>query len=189
MSFNTIGTFNNSFVGASSGKPICGVVTTDFFKLSLNQARLSVSDLMVAGTPVHIENTNSVIGAGKYLNPNTLTITGEVSDASDFGGFLVVNNTDVVYEGDTAPHAVEGQIVNVAIKNSGIELYLPCDDTLKGVSVGTTINWDATNKCLTKNAGIAIGVTLMSPIVDGVAFKADNGKCVFTNTKCARVKI
>lgn len=192
MSFNSVGSFNGSFLGSNSSKPICAVASTDFYKLSIQQAILSIDDLVVPGTPVNIKNTaTSGTNAGKGLNPNVLTISSVASANDAFEGFVLVSDTDVLYENDKAPHPVKGQVVNVAVLNSGIELYVPCDATVADLDITTALYWDVTNNCLTTTqvGNVALSIMVLSPVVDGVTFVANAGVCEYKNTKCVKVRI
>lgn len=192
MAFNSVGSFNGQFVGSNSSKPICAVVASDFYKLALQQAILDIDTLVVPGTPVNIKNkAHSGSNAGKGLNPNVLSITSVASANEAFEGFVLVSDTDVLYESDKAPHPVKGQVINVAVLNSGIELYVPCDANIVGIDITSAIYWDVTNNCLTTTAdgNVALNVTLLSPVVDGVTFVANNGNCEYKNTKCVKVRL
>lgn len=183
MSFNTQGTFNNGFLGTNSQKPIVGVVGSDFYKLSLNQYKVAT------GTG------SSIIAPGEAVN--VLVNSNEIYAGSNDGnncGFLVHNQSDVVEAGSTAPIAQKGQIVNVALFGSGIEIYLAVNDGLSSTNIYSvgTFYWDATNKCVTNNATNAtLNITMLTGVVDGVKVSYDDttGVASFVATKCARFRI
>ena len=191
MGFNTAGTFNNSFLGNSSAKPICGQYLTDMFLRKLVQAKVDTTSLIVPGAAIVVQNTNqaSTQGAGKGLNPNVLHIQGE-APGEVFNGFLIANETDILLPDDKAAHPVQGQIVNIALFGSGIELYLPCNANVANVNLNTPIYWDAVNKVLTTTAGTnPLPLKLLSPAVDGVKYIVKGNIADYADTKCVRVQL
>lgn len=193
MAFNAVGNYNGSFIGNSSAKPICGKFLSDFYTLAIQQAILNVDTLVVPGTPVNIKNksTGSSSSAGYGLNPNVLAIDSVASTNDAFEGFVLSSETDVLLEGDKAAHPVKGQIVNVAVLGSRIELYVPCDASVADKDINTALYWDVTNGQLTTAAdgNVLLDITMLSPVVDGVKFVANNGSCEYANTKCVKVRI
>lgn len=192
MGFNSVGNYNGSFLGSSSAKPICGKFLSDFYKLSLQQAILNIDDTVAPGIAVNIKNTaHSGTPAGAGLNPNVLTISSVANTTEAFEGFLLASETDVLLDGDKAAHPVKGQIVNVAVLGSGIELYVPCDASVGGKDITTAVYWDVANNQLTTTAdgNVLLDVTMLSPVIDGVKFVMNNGACEYANTKCVRIKL
>lgn len=193
MAFNSVGSYNNSFIGNSTAKPICGQFLRDIYKNNLYQAQVSTSETLVPGASVILTNTNSESGAGLDLNPNVLTITGENTDVtSGIKALLLESPTDVLADDATAATPVEGQIVNVAIIGSGVEVYMPCDADMVGYTIGNPVYWDVTTKTLKATAvdtAPEFKGAVLSPVVDGITYVIEDSIAKFSSTKCVKVRL
>lgn len=189
---NKVGNYNgNSFLGNSSAKPIVGKVLRTIFSFDITQGKLDTDTLIAPGTPVKVSNSevSTSSGAGKQLNPNVVKIEA-IAAASDISGFLLINETDILDMGATAPRAYKGQIVNVALLGSRAEIYLPVDSTVSGINTNTKLYWDTTTSTLkpgtADNAGI---IELLSPVVDGIKFEVSGDDVVYKDCKVAKVRL
>lgn len=177
-----------SFIGSSSNKPIAGVVT-NLDRHTVSQARLKATDILPSGYPVKVTNDSSTVtGAGRQLNPNVLN-ADKAAAAADVSGFLLVNETDILQMGEKAPRAYTGQLVNVALVGSLAELYLPCDGSVQNVNVNSKVAWDFTNNVL--KVDTAGTIQIIGPVVDGVRFKlnANNDAVEYENCKVVKVRL
>lgn len=177
-----------SFLGSSSNKPIAGIVT-NIDRHTVSQARLKATDIIPAGYPVKVTNDSSTVtGAGKQLNPNVLN-ADKATSADETSGFLLVNETDILQMGEKAPRAYTGQLVNVALIGSLTELYLPCDGSVQNVNVNSKVAWDFTKSVLKVEA--TGNIQIIGPVVDGTRFKLNaNGDAVeFENCKVVKVRL
>lgn len=194
-------TFNGlSFIGAYSQRPICGALA-GHNRNTLAVAKLApttATDKILPAYAVQLDSNSAIsanTNAGVGLNPNVFTAKKLDVTTGTLSGFLLVNEKDVLEHGDVAAYARYGQIVNVATLGSMAEIYLPCDNTIQGLSVGATLYWDATAN-LVKGAE-TIGVTaeikgaiLLSQVVDGVRFVEDaNGNVKYEACKCAKIRL
>lgn len=188
FSLNAVGNYNGkSFLGSHSQRPICGVFLRDLYKGSLSQAKVGAGLNVYPGCPVQIKNqTNTTRVAKSGLNPNVLLITALASGTAAVSGFVLESPTDVLQFGEVAPSAVEGQVVNVALLGSGVELYLPCNDTALNISMETKLVWDFTTKGLIVGAGT---ITPLGPVIDGVKYVETSGAISYAETKCIRVRL
>ena len=173
LAINTAQNYNNkSFLGNSSAKPIAGVITRALYSFSISQAKLSITgdENVYAGEPLKITSSNG----------------------TDIEGFLAVNPTDVLDYGDEAPFARDTQIVNVGLLGSGVEMYLPVAADVVGLAVNADVEWDSINSVLKKKAtGTALGVKIISPVVDGVRIKKSTSSnvVVYEDCKVAKVRL
>lgn len=175
-----------SFVGGSSNKPIVGVAT-NIDRHTVSQAKLDATSVVAPGSPVKVTNQAvTKTKAGAYLNPNVLKAEA-ITAATDLSGFLLVNETDILQQGEKAPRAYSGQIVNVALLGSLVETYLPADAGLAGVNVGVKCVWDVTSGTVkTGNNG---NIQIIGPVVDGVKFKVNGDACEYEACKVIKVRL
>ena len=193
LAINTAQNYNNkSFLGNSSAKPIAGVITRALYSFSIAQAKLSITgdENVYAGEPLKITSAGAAGGssAGKGLNPNVLSASK--SNGTDIGGFLAVNPTDVLDYGDEAPFARDTQIVNVGLLGSGVEMYLPVAADVVGLDVNADVEWDSTGSALKKKTtGTALGIKIISPVIDGVRIKKSTSSNVVGYEECKVAKV
>lgn len=189
FSLNAVGNYNGkSFLGSHSQRPICGMFLRDLYKGSLSQAKVGAGLKVYPGVPVQIKNQTSSTSAKNGLNPNVLLITALAAKASvAISGFVLESPTDVLQFGETAPSAVEGQIVNVALLGSGVELYLPCKDDALNIEMAKRLDWDFDTGTL----GVSASGTIipLGPVVDGVKYVNTGGSIGYAVTKCIRVRL
>ena len=183
LDINKVENFNNSFVGFSSQKPICGHFLNDMFKHNISQAKVNTQEVIYPGIPVQIKNYDS----SQLNNLNVLNITKKAENANELDAFILSSPTDVVLFGNQVALPLYTQIINVALIGSGVELYLPADASLADVSVSSKLLWDFTTQTLKV---LDLGyITLLSPIVDGIRYIEKDGKVIYENTKCVKVRI
>lgn len=189
FSINAVGNYNGkSFLGSRSQRPICGVFLRDLYKGSLSQAKVGSGLKVYPGVPVQIKNQTSTTSANNGLNPNVLLITAlAAKDSVATSGFVLESPTDVLQFGETAPSAVEGQIVNVALLGSGVELYLPCKDAVLNIEMIKRLDWDFVAGALDVSATGTI--IPLGPVVDGIKYVNSSGSIVYAETKCIRVRL
>ena len=197
LNFNQVGTYNGKFLSPNSALPICGVVLFDMYKNNLQQVYNNVSTQPLTwGMPVTIktQQTTNPANAGKAFNPNVLVATAISTENNNLNGFVVKSVTDILLPQDEAPASRQSQISYVATFGSGIELYLPCDQTLMNVETSAidknnTFDYDFTNFNL--KAGTAFSITLKSNVVDGVVTYYDSStqSVKIKNTKCVKVRL
>lgn len=190
FSINAVGNYNGkSFLGSHSQRPICGMFVRDLYKGSLSQAKVGPGLKVYPGVPVQIKNqTNTTWVAKSGLNPNVLLITALAAKGTvAVSGFVLESPTDVLQFGETAPSAVEGQIVNVALLGSGVELYLPCKDDAYNIEMIKRLAWDFDTGTL----GVSTAGTIipLGPVVDGVKYVNTSGSVGYAETKCIRVRL
>lgn len=187
---NKVGNYNGkSFLGNSSAKPIVGIPLRTIYSYDITQGKLTLgaSGPIPPGSPIKATNkVDSTTSSGKALNPNVLKIESAGKDA-DVSGFLLVNETDILDFGATAPRAYDGQIVNVALLGSRVEIYLPVDTTVAEINVNSKLAWDFTGKVL--KSSTTGKIELLSPVVDGIKFEYKNDDVVYTNCKVAKVRL
>ena len=197
LNFNQVGTYNGKFLSPNSALPICGVVLFDMYKNNLQQVYNNVSTQPLTwGMPVTIktQQTTNSTNAGKAFNPNVLVATAISTENNNLNGFVVKSVTDILLPQDEAPASRQSQISYVATFGSGIELYLPCDQTLMNVETSAidknnTFDYDFTNFNL--KAGTAFSITLKSNVVDGIVtyYDSTTQSVKIKNTKCIKVRL
>lgn len=190
LNMNAVGNYNGkSFLGTHSQRPICGVFLRDLYKGALSQAKVGTGLKVYPGVPVQIKNqTNTTRSPKSGLNPNVLLITAlSAQGGAGISGFVLESPTDVLQFGEIAASALEGQVVNVALIGSGVELYLPCKDDVLNVEVEKKLVWDFAEQALGTGAdGI---VTPLGPVVDGIKYVNTGGSIGYAETKCIRVRL
>lgn len=190
FSLNAVGNYNGkSFLGSHSQRPICGVFLRDLYKGSLSQAKVGAGLNVYPGCPVQIKNqTNTTRVAKSGLNPNVLLITAlAAKTTTPICGFVLESPTDVLQFGEVAPSAVEGQVVNVALLGSGVELYLPCKDDALNIEMIKRLDWDFGTGTLGVSA--AGTITPLGPVIDGIKYVETSGAISYAETKCIRVRL
>lgn len=188
LDINKVGNYNGkSFLGNSSAKPIAGVPLRSIYSFDFSQGKLSTNDVILPGEPVTAKNqVTAETGAGTALNPNVLELSKPAA-VEDISGFLLVNETDILNFGETAPKAVKGQIVNVALLGSRVEVYLPVAAAVANVNTNSKLAWNSTDGNLeVSDTGT---IELLSPVVDGVKFKASGDDVVYEGCKVAKVRL
>lgn len=188
LDINKVGNYNGkSFIGNSSAKPIVGVPLRGIYTFDLSQGKLTSDDIILPGEPVKAVNqTSASTGAGKALNPNVLALS-KPADGSDISGFLLTNETDIIDFGQDAPRAYKGQVVNVALLGSRVEVYLPVAAGVANVNTNSKLLWDSTNGNLKVDTTGTI--ELLGPVVDGVKFKLDGDNVAYEDCKVAKVRL
>lgn len=182
--------YNNSFMGATSFKPICGHFLRDAYVNKLVQAVVK-PDILLPAQPIIVKNSSTTIGS------NVLTIESLATTDAAMSGFSLASPGDFLFPGDQAPAARKGQITYIALFGSGIELYLPCDSTVNNIEIqettGFNITYDFTDNVLKKAADSTnnIPVKLLSSVVDGVTFELDttSNNVKIKDTKCIKVQL
>lgn len=188
LDINKVGNYNGkSFLGNSSAKPIAGVPLRSIYSFDFSQGKLTTDDVILPGEPVKAVNkVSDETGAGKALNPNVLALSKPTA-AADISGFLLVNETDVLNFGETAPKAIKGQIVNVALLGSRVEVYLPVAAGVANANTSSKLAWNSANGNLEVSTSGTI--TLLSPVVDGVKFKTSGSDTIYEDCKVAKVRL
>lgn len=182
--YNSVGNANGGFLGTSSFKPIAGHVVRDLFIFRLNQAKVTGGAIAPA-TPVKLVNSNGG-KAGEGLSPNVFVASAPAA-TTDISGFLVASPNDVLEIGSGVAIAQEGQIAQVAVIGSGIEIYLPCDDTLQNVNINSKAEWDITSgKLKLSDTG---NISIVGSVVDGITYSVSNGVGTTIDSKVILVKL
>lgn len=183
--YNSVGSVNNSFVGSSSFKPIAGHVLRNIYLFQLNQAKVATGANLVPAMPAKI--TNEFGGnPNEGLAPNVFLVTN-ITEASDISGFVVESPTDVLEVGGSVPKPQEGQVIQVALLGSGLEIYLPCDNSLQNVNVNSKAIWDTTtNKLKLSEDG---NISIVSGVVDGITYQVDGNFAKTIDSKVVKVKL
>lgn len=177
-----------SFLGSNSAKPICGHFLRDLYRGDISQARVDTGDVVYPGAPIQIKNSaGSASGAGKGLNPNVLSVSKLAASAAEVSGFLLESPTDILSFGETAARPYKNQVVNVALIGSGVEVYLPADDSLQNIDMRSRLAWDFASMSL--KAAAAGTIAPLGPVVDGVKYVVSGGEASFADTKCIRVRL
>lgn len=186
--YNVVGNANGGFLGSSSARPIAGHIARNMFIFRLNQAKVADGANLAPALPAKLTNANGG-KAGAGLSPNVL-LAENATSADDISGFVVASPNDVLEIGGGVPKPQEGQVTFVALIGSGIEMYLPCDDTLQNVNVNTKAKWDTTNNKLTKATdGDAGVVSILGGVVDGVTYKISGDFANTVDSKVILVKL
>lgn len=198
--------YNNAYMSPNSSKPIVGVVLNTAFKRPLKEVRLLQN--MEIGKPVTLTNDNVLglqttptqgpVNAQEGLAPTVLyakatektptTGTGKEAPAIDekkhiISGFTCFCPNAVLQEGDVFPSYLTGQLIFVAMLNSGASMYLPCDNSVSNMTVNASIYWDFDSKVIKKlpttgAAGIIPNLgnaRIDGQVVDGILGYMDNG--------------
>lgn len=183
--YNSVGSINNSFVGASSFKPIAGQVLRNMYLFQVNQAKVATGANLVPAMPVKI--TNEFGGnPNEGLAPNVFLATN-ITAITDISGFVVESPTDVLEIGGSVPKPQEGQVIQIALLGSGIEIYLPCDNTLQNVNVNSKAVWDTTsNKLKLSDDG---NISIVSGVVDGITYQVDGNFAKTIDSKVIKVRL
>lgn len=197
VNFNQVGTYNGKFLSPNSALPICGVVLFDMYKNNLQQVYNNVNTQPLTwGLPVTIktQQTTNPANAGKAFNPNVLVLEAIANSNNSLNGFVVKSVTDILMPQDEAPASRQSQISYVATFGSGIELYLPCDQTLMNVETSAIDKnniFDYNFTDYTLKSGTAFSITLKSNVVDGIVTYYDSStqSVKIKNTKCVKVRL
>lgn len=200
VNFNQVGTYNGKFLSPNSALPICGVVLFDMYKNNLQQVYNNVSTQPLTwGLPVTIKtqqttNPANAANAGKAFNPNVLVLEAIANSNNSLNGFVVKSVTDILMPQDEAPASRQSQISYVATFGSGIELYLPCEQTLMNVetsAIDKNNTFDYNFMDYTLKSGTAFSITLKSNVVDGIVTYYDSStqSVKIKNTKCVKVRL
>lgn len=191
LEINKVGNYSGKgFLGSSSAKPICGHFLRDLYRGEISQAKVVTTDIVYPGCPVEVKNSNIGVGttaAGKGMNPNVLSITKKATVSTETVGFVLESPTDILQFGEQAARPLQNQITNIALLGSRVEVYLPADASLTNIAMNSKLIWDFTDNCLKVDATGTIEP--LGPVVDGVAYKEDNGSVVFQDVKCIRVRL
>lgn len=179
--YNVVGNANGGFVGSSSFKPIAGQVLRNIYSFKLNQAKVADAANLVAGQPVKLTNANGGV-AGAGLSPNVL-LAENITEATDISGFVIESPSDVVEIGGKVPKPQAGQVVSVALLGSGVEIYLPCDDSLQNVNINSKASWDKDIGKLKKDP--AGTISILGGVVDGIVYSAIDAS--LAETKASKV--
>lgn len=169
-------TYNGYFMkGGSTAKPIAGTCTKTAYSRPLNQAKLTVDNLM-QGSAVELKNTS----LAKETNSNNDGLSGNVFTATTattvVNGFIVNSPNDILLDGDTFPRFLKNQISRVALIGSGATVYLPADSGLADVTLDTELAWDTTKNVVCAKATGKLdlpGVRLEGQLVNGLVPEYD----------------
>ncbi|HEC1823357.1 TPA: hypothetical protein R1765_001981 [Campylobacter coli] len=191
-------TYNNSFLGSSSAKPIAGICTKTAYSRPLTQGKIT-ENFIAVGYPVKItnkisDNQNSSVNAGTGLAPNVLNVA-KATDSVD--GFTVMAPNVVLEDGDNFPKYLKNQIAQIAILGSGAEIYLPANNNLIGLQVAKEqLCWNVADKKVEQGIGdgsskLSLGVvTILSQVVDGIySYVDDEGVCKTEETPVIKIKL
>lgn len=185
-------TYNGKYLRPNSSKPIAGISLNDAFKRTLKQAQV-LDDYLIPGTPVKLVNGANAGNAGINLKPNVLYAT-KATSTTECSGFVVSSPTDVMEDGDAYAIPRKNQIVYVALKDSGCELYVACNGAnLVDKTIGSSnLGWDDTNTRIdiatTSIFDIGMG-QIMSSVVDGLAIKYDDTNKAVVTEDASVIKI
>lgn len=179
--YNQVNQLSGGFI-ANSQKPIAGQVVRNAFLFQLKQAVVANGADLNVGDPVKLTNTSGV--GGNVLKAE------KPAAVADISGIIVESANDVVEIGDDVAKPREGQVAQVALIGSGIELYLPCEADLNNVNTNTLVTYDFVKKTIKKNtAGAGIGIKVVGGVVDGIRYTTINGKATTANAKVVKVKL
>lgn len=187
----------NAFMKAKTYVPLCGFLQNPFYSNGKTQAAMIPTDLlgMVSATAVKIINdTTPTSGrfAGENLNPKALKISAKAAAKDDLSGFVLETDADVIPANGGASLPIQGGFVQVGLLGSGLQVWLPCDDSLIGVAINSELDYDfATGKLKKGAAGAGIGVKLLSGVVDGKVkqYATATDTASWADTKCVLVQL
>lgn len=195
-------TFGSPFIGASSASPLCGMPTNLSFAMTkMRQAQIKsdvTAKTIFAGQPVIIDNRVGDPGTSqiKGFNADVLEITALATTTSSVmtvGGFVLCSDLDKVDTDGGTGYAHAGDLVNVGLIGSGIEVWLPASADCANIALTTGLCWDSTNAELDVPASseLTIGLKVLSSLVDGYKLKKNgtSGLVEWVATKCIKVQL
>lgn len=190
--FNKVGNFNGkTFLGSNSSKPIVGHLFRDAFRGNVSQGKVATDDILYPGAVVAISNklNSTAANAGRDLNPNVFQITKLATAAAEAHAIVLVSPTDVLDFGEEAPRPRKNQIISIALIGSGVELYLPVDNSVDNAAGNAKLAYDFAAK-LFKVDG-AGQISILSSATDGLKYEVKAGatSVTFANSKVVRVKL
>lgn len=118
-----------SFIAGNSFKPIAGTASTEFDKATVG---LVTVDGLIPGSVVKVSPLSTAAAEASGLGPNCVKI--EKAGASDGNAILLTNDNDVVIPGQGAATPIKGNVTKVALKGSGVEVYVK-KDTAKDTTI------------------------------------------------------
>lgn len=194
--------FGSPFIGASSAAPLCGMPTNFAYSMSkIRQAQIKsdvTAKTIFAGQPVIIDNRVGAPGTAQIngFNADVLEITAlgtTTSLAMTVGGFVLCSDLDKVDADGGTGYAHAGDLVNVGLIGSGVEVYLPASADCANIALTQGLCWDSTNAELDVPASseLTIGLKVLGSLVDGYKLKknATSGLMEWVATKCLKVQL
>ena len=195
--------FGGGFVGPSSAAPLCGMPTNVQFAMSkMRQAQIKsdvTAKTIFAGQPVIIDNRVGAPGTAQIagFNADVLEITALATTTSSVmtvGGFVLCSDLDRVDSDGGTAYAHAGDLVNVGLIGSGIEVYLPASSDCANIALTQGLCWDSTNAELDVPASSELTITglkVLGSLVDGYKLKknATSGLMEWVATKCLKVQL
>ena len=196
-------TFGSPFIGASSAAPLCGMPTNYQFAMTkMRQAQIKsdvTAKTIFAGQPVIIDNRVGAPGTAQIagFNADVLEITALATTTAlvmTVGGFVLTSDLDQVDSDGGVAYAHAGDLVNVGLIGSGIEVWLPASADCANIALTTGLCWDSTNAELDVPASSELTITglkVLSSLVDGYKLKknATSGLIEWVACKCIKVQL
>lgn len=196
-------TFGTPFIGASSASPLCGRPTNlQFAMTKMRQAQIKsdvTAKTIFASQPVIIDNRVGAPGTAQIagFNADVLEITALATTTSSVmtvDGFVLASNLDQVDADGGVGYAHAGDLVNVGLLGSGIEVWLPASADCANIAVSTGLYWDSTNAELDVPASgekTITGLKVLSSLTDGYKLKenATSGLIEWVATTCIKVQL
>lgn len=109
-----------------------------------------------------------VLSNATVQDPHVPTITGLATSDATIAGFILRSTTDIAFAGNTAPMCIEGFSYNIALIGSGVETYLPCDNSLVNKPLTVGLTWDFTTMKLKESATASLPIRILTAPVYGV---------------------
>ena len=198
MGYMDSGSMGGSFRGNSSDVPMCGIIINRF-ENSENVAQFKYdiaagAGQAVAADPVTVSNQAG--GTSDYaisgLNALCGTISAKATTVATTSGFLAQSPTDIVPSAGGEAYPVSGFLPYVALLGSKLRMWLPCDSTLKDVSMQQALAYDFTHGELSAAGGsytTILPVRLLSAPVDAKKLVYSNSTGLATWTDCKAVMV
>lgn len=184
-----------SFNPAKTDIPLCGFLQNQYSVLANLIQAVVRTDGLLSAMPVTIINDSTPTSgpyAGEEINPLPFVITGVSTAVTNIDGFVLETVSDYIPENGGASIPVIGSFVQIAKIGSGLKMYLPCDNTLRGVALGSKIDYDFTTNTLKLGTTTSVpGLTLASGVVNGKVKKINTttGVAEWVNTLCVLVQL
>lgn len=165
MSYIDNGIFSGSFRGNQHYLPIVGSFENQQRDgVKIIQANLTIpapAGLFGIGQPVVLSNAT-------VQDPHVPTITGIPASDATIAGFILRSVTDIAFAGNTAPMCIEGYAYSVALIGSGVETYLPCNNSLANVPLTSGVTWDFATRQLKVSAQASLPIRILTAPVIGI---------------------
>lgn len=196
-------TFSGAFIGANSAAPLCGMPTNISNAMTkIRQAQINTgvtAKTVFAGQPVIIDNRVGNPGTSQLVgfNSDVLEITALATTTASVmtvGGFVLCSHLDQVDTDGGTGYAHLGDLVNVGLIGSGVEVWLPASADCANIALTQGLMWDSTNGELDVPPGSELTITglkVLSSLTDGYKLKknASSGLVEWVATKCIKVQL